>query len=184
MKKVTFILLLAGTILFSNVQAQIDRGGETTSKKETGKDMPVDPKKDNPDKADVEKKAKEMAADWTKMMDDKLSLSADQEKKAMTVNMKYAKQLVELKMKHHNNPGASEAAIKTEKDRITEARLKEYKGFLNKEQMAKFNEHRSDLKEDKMSKEEKKEKIENMTPEEKEKLKAEKEKRKAEKSSN
>jgi hypothetical protein len=184
MRKTTLILTIASAIFFTGAFAQVtDRGGEKAESKKVEHDQ-------NPDKAQLEHKAMEMAQEWTNMMDQKLSLSADQKQKAMEVNKKYAKQLLELKMKHHN--GGDEAALKAEKERITQARFNEYKSFLTKEQMAKFKKERDTTKKEKMEnmtpeekermmekKEEKKEKMENMTPEEKERMEKRKEEKKS-----
>ncbi|MFN0276472.1 MAG: hypothetical protein ACKVPJ_12045 [Chitinophagales bacterium] len=189
MKKTSLILTIVGSMFLTGAFAQSktgERGGEKTAPQST--------EQGTSDKAQVEKKAQEMAAEWTKMMDEKLKLSADQKQKAMAVNEKYAKQLIELKMKNHNNPNADEAMLKAEKEKITQARFNEYKSFLSKEQMAQFKKERDSTKKEKMegmseeekaqmreNKDEKKEKKENMTEEEKERMEKRKEEKKAEK---
>jgi hypothetical protein len=70
---------------------------------------------------------------------------------------------------------------KREKDQMTENRLKDYAGVLNKDQMTKFKEHRQSLKEiedNYTNKDKAKDKYEDATPEERERMKNEaKEKR-------
>ncbi len=188
MKKLTLIFAFA-SLMFGSAYAQT-KGGSSTStttteqaSKDKNKDKDSRDRSGTSDKEQMDKKAQEMAKEWTAKMDEVLSLSADQKKKAMDVNEKYARQILEMKMKHKDNPdGMSESQMQAAKDKLTEARLKEYQSFLTKEQAAKFKEHRDGLKSDKekMSKEEKKEKVENMTPEEREKMKEEHKKDKSE----
>lgn len=190
MKKTNFILTLIAVFLVGSLSAQVtekdasSRGDKTKSERtETTAST-----SDTPDKAKLEQEAQQMAKEMTTKMDEVLNLSADQEKKAMAANLQYARQMIEIKAKHRQHPEAgNETEAKAARERLQDAKMKEYKSFLTKDQAAKFNEHRDNLKDEKgekMTKEEKKQKVEDMTPEERERLKKEKEEKKSEKSSN
>lgn len=204
MKKTTLVLALISMTTFGTLQAQIDRGGTTTTEtreKEDGKystkgdeakpkvtkadkaekqdQMNKQDRQSSPASADAQSRAKEM----TDKLDEVLDLSTEQYQKAMQVNLKYVNQLEEMKARNDGN-AANKEQMKAKKDELSRERLNQYKSFLTKEQWSKFEAHRGDMKEDynsdkgNMSKEDKKERMDNMTPEEKQKMQEKKDQKK------
>ena len=185
MKKVSVLLVMATTILFTNSFAQVSqKGGTSTSQTSTDK---ADKEKGDKEKGDKKEKVQtEMSGDaastaqeWTKKMDEICTLDAAQEKKIMEINLRYANKLEDLKTKYKAMENPNAEAAKAEKDELTKQRLKEYSTVLNKEQMEKFKAARDSKKgenaeADKADKTEKKDKMKeeykNATPEEKEKM--------------
>lgn len=183
MKKVSVLLVMATTLLFTNSFAQVtQKGGTSTSQTSTDKADKAD-KGDKKDKVQSEMSgdAASMAAEWTKKMDEICNLDAAQEKKVMEINLRYANRLEELKAKYKGMENPNAEAAKAEKDELTKQRFKEYSNVLSKEQMQKFKEYRNskkgegdDMSSDKSDKKDKaKEEYKNATPEEKEKMKEE-----------
>lgn len=183
MKKVSVLLVMATTILFTNSFAQVkEKGGTSTSQTSTDKADKGDKEKgDKKDKVQSEMSgdAASTAADWTKKMDEICNLDAAQEKKVMEINLRYANKLEDLKTKYKGMENPNAEAAKAEKDELTKQRLKEYSTVLSKEQMEKFKAARDSKKgenanADKSEKKDKmKEEYKNATPEEKEKMKEE-----------
>ncbi len=173
MKKATIIFLLLGAFTFgtASAQTQTKEGATkttTTTSKEDSKSTTKHDKMDDRISSDVQQRAREM----TQKLDEVLNLTPDQEKKAMEINLRYLNKLEDFKQKAHDSGNMDRDKIKSQRDDLTRQRLNEYKSFLTKEQWAKFEAHRNNLKDDdKMSKDEKKEKMENMTPEERERMK-------------
>jgi len=180
MKKVSVLLVIATTLLFSNSFAQVtQKGGTSTSPATTEKaDKEKSDKKDKV-QSEMSGDASSMAKEWTTKMDEICNLDAAQEKKVMEINLRYANRLEELKAKYKGMDNPNADAAKAEKDELTKQRFKEYSNVLSKEQMQKFKEYRNSKKDDSAGtdKSEKKDKVKeeykNATPEEKEKMKEE-----------
>lgn len=177
MKKVSVLLVMATTLLFTNSFAQVtQKGGTSTSQTSANKG-------DKKDKVQSEMSgdAAAMAQEWTKKMDEICNLDPSQEKKIMEINLQYANRLQELKAKYKSMDSPNADAAKSEKDELTKQRFKEYSNVLSKEQMQKFKEYRSSQKDkgdetsnDNSAKKEKaKEEYKNASPEEKAKIKEE-----------
>lgn len=189
MKKVSVLLVIATTILFTNSFAQVtQKGGTSTSqtptdKSEKGEKGEKGDKADKKDKvqSEVSGDAASMAQEWTKKIDEICNLDAAQEKKITEINLRYANKLEELKTKYKGMENPNAEAAKAEKDELTKARFKEYSNVLTKEQMEKFKAYRDSKKEDNAAaggdnaekKDKMKEEYKNATPEEKEKMKEE-----------
>lgn len=195
MKKVSVLLVMATTILFTNSFAQVSqKGGTSTSQTSTDKaDKAEKGKGDKKDKVQSEMSgdAVSTAQEWTKKMDEICNLDAAQEKKIQEINLRYANKLEDLKTKYKGMENPNAEAAKAEKDELTKQRLKEYSTVLNKEQMEKFKAARESKKgenanADKADKSEKKdqmkEEYKNATPEEKAKMKEEAKEKKDKKS--
>lgn len=112
---------------------------------------------------------------WTQKMDDVLHLTPDQKQRISAINLKYANQLEDLKNRYHSMDNPDMTQAKADKDKITEARINEYSGILNADQMQKFNDHRDKMKSDSgnkaQNKDEMKQNMQNMTPEERQQYK-------------
>lgn len=181
MKKVSLLLVMATTLLFSNSFAQVtQKGGTSTGTSQTSTDKADKGDKKDKVQSEMSGEAASMAQEWTKKMDEICTLTPDQEKKVMEINLRYANKLEELKAKYKGQENPSADAAKAEKDELTKQRFKEYSNVLSKEQMQKFKEYRNSKKGegdemgDKSDKKEKaKEEYKNATPEEKEKMKEE-----------
>ncbi|HNA57133.1 MAG TPA: hypothetical protein PLJ43_03395 [Chitinophagales bacterium] len=181
MKKVSLLLVMATTLLFTNSFAQVtQKGGTSTDKPATTAEKPSSDKKDKV-QSEMSGDAASTAKEWTMKMDEICNLDQAQEKKVMEINLRYANKLEELKAKYKGMENPNADAAKAEKDELTKARFKEYSNVLSKEQMQKFKEYRNSKKDenkgDSAGKSEKKddmkEKYKNATPEEKEKMKEE-----------
>lgn len=181
MKKVSLLLVMATTLLFTNSFAQVtQKGGTSTDKPATSTEKPSSDKKDKV-QSEMSGDAASTAKEWTTKMDEICNLDAAQEKKVMEINLRYANKLEELKAKYKGMENPNADAAKAEKDELTKARFKEYSNVLSKEQMQKFKEYRNSKKDETKGdsadksekKDEMKEKYKNATPEEKEKMKEE-----------
>ena len=179
MKKASVLLVMIATFLFNDSFAQVTTKGGTSS-------TPTTTQTDKKDKSDRNDKVKDnmsgdaasMAKEWTTKMDEMLNLTSDQERKVMEVNLRYANRLEDLKAKYKGMDNPNAEAAKAEKDELTKQRFKDYSNILTKEQMQKFKEYRNSKKGDgdgnNVDKKEKaKEKYDNATPEEKERMKEE-----------
>lgn len=171
MKKASLLLVMVTTLLFNNSFAQVTtKGGANTSTDKQDKQDKV--------KSEVGTDAASTAQEWTKKMDEICNLDAAQEKKVMEINLKYAKQLDDLKAKYKGMDSPNADAAKSEKDELTKQRFKEYSNVLSKDQMQKFKEYRQSQKGDagdggdkSAKKDEMKDKYKNATPEEKAQMK-------------
>ncbi len=183
MKKISLALGLAAALLLNNGFAQTvnDKGGTTT--KNPSSTTSTDNDRQDKVKSEMFGDAAQMAKEWTQKLDEVLNLSPDQEKRIMEINLRYANRMEEMKTKYSSSDNRDMEMAQKEKDQMTENRLKDYAGVLNKEQMTKFREHRQSLKDSDTdanytNKDKAKDKYENATPEDRERMKEEaKEKR-------
>ncbi|MEZ5015091.1 MAG: hypothetical protein R2794_12445 [Chitinophagales bacterium] len=169
MKKSILLLAIISTFGMSSIFAQ------TKS---------TDTKQDKKDKVSSEMSgdAAQTAKEWTDKMDQVCTLTPDQEKKVMEINLRYANKLEDMKAKYSGSDNKNTEMAKQEKDQLTKERFKEYSNVLSDDQMRKFKEYRQSQKGEGSSdsgmskdehKQEMKDKYNNASPEEKEKMKEE-----------
>jgi hypothetical protein len=171
MKRSIYVLAIVAMASFTTIEASAQVSGKKEQSNEQQQDRAS---KQDKVRSNTSANTRERAQQMTDKLNEVVGLSADQQKKAMEANLRYLDAVEAMKMRAKESGNPDKEAMKGEKDRITRERLNEYKSFLSADQWAKFEDRRGEVKDSREERVKNSEKYQNMTPEERERMREKK----------